>query len=191
MGYRVGFFRTSACFTALLEALVFKGGERSPGEPEPPPQGEAHRVGRAGPVERPGHRGPPVEDDRGAVVVVHVAPSDVEVGAGEVVVCLGELGVVKPAEEQRRVGQVLQRLGPAVKVGLQVLKADPVGGHRVLREREDVLAHEVEELAGAPQMGALASDDAVPGVIDGSAGAAVTVCGGRLRGRWPGVGGHG
>ena len=128
--------------------------------------------------------------------------SDVEVGPGEVFVCLGELGVVEPAEEQRRVRQVLQRLGPAVKVGLQVLKADPVAGHRVLREREDVLAHEVEELAGALQVGALARDDASPPGARPSSppacprrssvlSALLSLSAAVLCGRWPGVGGHG
>jgi hypothetical protein len=96
-----------------------------------------------------------------------------------------------PTEEQRCVRQVLQRLGAAVQVGLQVLEADPVAGHRVLREREDVLAHQVEELAGALKVRALARDDAVPGVVACRVSFTVAIRGGRLYGRGPGVGGHG
>src|SRR6185312_8850682 len=81
-------------------------------------------------------------------------------GAREALVGPHRLLEFQSAEEQWRVRQVLQRLGAAVQVGLQVLEADPVARHRVLREREDVLAHQVEELAGALKVRALARDDA-------------------------------
>ena len=163
-GLKVGFFRTDrggCCLFIALEPFVFVGGERAAGETEPSPEGQAHRVGLAGPVERPRYRGPPVEHDRGAVGVVHVAAADVEVGAREVLVLAGQLAVVEAAEEQGGVGQVLQRLGPAVQVGLEVLERDAVARHRVLGELKGVLAHQVEELAGAGQVGALGGDDAV------------------------------
>jgi hypothetical protein len=92
---------------------------------------------------------------------VHVPAADVKVRAGEVHVRRGQLAVVEAAEEQRRVRQVLQRLGPPVQVGLQVLEADPVAGHRVLRQRQRVVPHQVQELAGTREVGALVGDDPV------------------------------
>ncbi len=207
---------TGACFTVRREPLVLVGGERSPGEAEPPPPREAHRVGLAGPVEGPRHGRPPVEDDRRAVRVVHVAPPDMQCSLGgttprsppgflggttprnppasaaEVLVGPGQLGVVEPAEEQRRVRQVLERLGAAVQVGLEILQADPVACHRVAREAEDVLPHQVQVLARPREVGPLRLDDGVFTVVvlvlvsDVAAGVVVDV-----RGHGPGVGGHG
>jgi hypothetical protein len=77
---------------------------------------------------------------------MHVTSSDVKVRAGEIRVAVGQLRVVEAAEEERRVGQVLQRLGPAVQVRLEVLKRDAVAGHRVFGQLKYVLAHQVQEL---------------------------------------------
>jgi hypothetical protein len=109
-------------------------------------------------------------------------------GAVQLLRCFGQLGVVKAAEEKGRVRQVLKRLGAAVEVGLQVLKADPVGGHRVLREVEHVLAHEVEELTGVLEVSTLGLDNAVFVAL------VIILCDrlcDRLCGRGSGVGGHG
>jgi hypothetical protein len=54
-------------------------------------------------------------------------------------------GIVEPAEEQRRVRQVAERLGPAVQVRLEVLLGDRVTAQRP--EREHVFTHEPEEVA--------------------------------------------
>jgi hypothetical protein len=116
-----------------------------------------------------------------------VNPRDPPPGADEVLVLLRQLAVVEAAEEQRRVRQVLQRLRPAVQVGLEELEADPVARHRVLRELEHVLAHQVEELAGVHQVGALRLDHRA---WIGWIGVTVVVCD-RSRGPWPGVDGHG
>jgi hypothetical protein len=54
-GLQISFVRTvrGGCGRCIaLESLVFVGGERTAGETEPPPEGEAHRLGLAGPVER-------------------------------------------------------------------------------------------------------------------------------------------
>jgi hypothetical protein len=82
----------------------------------------------------------------------------------------GLLAIVQAAEEQRRVRQILQRLGAAVQVGLEVLKGHPVGGHGI--DGEHVLPHEPEVLARLDEMGALCADDRIFAVV-------------------PGVGGHG
>jgi hypothetical protein len=123
---------------------------------------------------------------------VHVTSANVEVGTREIFVPPGQLAVIKAAEEQWRVRQVLQRLGPAVQVGLEELERDAVACHRVLGQLEGVLAHQVEELAGAGQMGALGLDDAVLDRVGGSGFVGrVALVGCPGCGRWPGVGGHG
>jgi hypothetical protein len=53
--------------------------------------------------------------------------------------------VVEPAEEQRRVGDVLERFGAAIQIRLEVFEGDRVPGHRV--DGEDVLAHQAEEFS--------------------------------------------
>ena len=118
---------------------------------------------------------------------MHVTAADVEVFADEIFVVACQLRVIEAAEEQRRVRQVIQRLGAAPEIGLQVLQADPVAGHRVLREFKDVLAHQAEELTGTREMGPLLFD----GVIFSRREVVLVGCGGRFRGRRPGVGGHG
>src|SRR6266705_1624613 len=55
-------------------------------------------------------------------------------------------GVIEPAEEERRVRQVVQGLGTPVQVGLQVLLGDTVAGQRA--KREHVLAHQPQVLPG-------------------------------------------
>jgi hypothetical protein len=95
---------------------------------------------------------------------VHVPPADVEVLADKIGVGRGQLAVVQPAEEERRVRHVLQRFGPAVQLELEVLEAYLVAGHRVLGELENVLAHDVEQLAGPGQVGPLIRDHPVFGV---------------------------
>ena len=68
------------------EELVLVGGQLAAGEPEAPAQRQVHRVGRAGPVERPRHRRPPVDDRGRAVRRVHVPAADVEAVPGDAVV---------------------------------------------------------------------------------------------------------
>src|SRR5262249_19855128 len=60
------------------ELLVLIGGELGACEAEPAPPHQPHRVGRAGPVEGPGHRRAPVDDDRMAVAVMDVTAPDVQ-----------------------------------------------------------------------------------------------------------------
>jgi hypothetical protein len=129
------------------ELLVFIGGELSPGEPEPPPPRQAHGVGRAGTVEGPRHRRPPVDDDGVALAVVDVTPADVQSlarqrppGLGRRVapavvtrrrrlagvrqeipgMLNGAARVIKPPKEQWYAGDVAQGLRPAVQIGLEV-----------------------------------------------------------------------
>ncbi|MGH3179222.1 MAG: hypothetical protein ACRDPF_35760 [Streptosporangiaceae bacterium] len=126
------------------EQLVLVGGQLAAGEPEAPPPCQVHRVGHAGPVERPRHRRPPVDDRGRAVRRVHVPAADVEAVPGDAVIS-GLFGVVEAAEEQGGVGDVLEGFGPVVQLRLEVLLGDRVAAHRV--QRQHVLAHEVEELA--------------------------------------------
>ena len=102
------------------EPLVLEGGQVPAGETEPAAQRKAHRVGPAGAVERPGHRGAPVDDHGWPPGVVYVAAADVEgLAARRPVVraapCCAVIGgrlpsgrpvrVVQPAEEQGRAGR--------------------------------------------------------------------------------------
>jgi hypothetical protein len=118
---------------------------------------------------------------------MYVTPADVEVGAREIIVLTGQLAVIEPAEEQGRVRHVLQRLRPAVEVGLEVLERDPVPGHGVPGEFQDIRPHQVQEFPGAGEVVPLSAKDAVPGVVFGG----LRVCGGRVGGGWPSVSGHG
>ncbi len=76
---------------------------------------------------------------------MHVPPSDVEPVPG---VLTGL--VVDPAEEQRRVRQVAERLDAPVQVGLEVLLGYRVAAQRA--EGQHVLAHQPEELPGLGQV---------------------------------------
>ena len=157
------------------EQLVLVGGQLAAGEPEAPAQREVHRVGGAGPVERPRHRRPPVDHRGRAVRRVHVPAADVEAVPGDAVVGSstgsGGVGVVEAAEEQRGVGNVLQGLGPVVEVGLEVLLGDRVPAHGP--QRQHVLPHQPEELARAPQLVALGGQD---GVAAGPFGIMIFFC---------------
>ena len=83
----------------------------------------------------------------------------------------GLAGVVEAAEEEGGVGDVLQGFGPVVELRLQVLLRDPVAAHRP--QRQDVLAHEVEVLARAPQLVAFFGQD---GVAAGPFGMLIFLC---------------
>jgi hypothetical protein len=78
------------------------------------------------------------------------------------------IAIVQAAEEQRGVRQVLQRLGTAVQVGLEVLKGHPVARHGV--DGEHVLPHQPEVLAGLDEMDALGADDRIFAVVTGVSG---------------------
>jgi hypothetical protein len=107
---------------ALAEPLVLERGDPALLEPEPPAQPDPHRRGRRGAVERQADRGPPVDDQRLAILVGHVPAADVEGGAA-----LNMVGfVVEPAEEQRHARVVLEGLHPRVQGGLQHQLAHPV-----------------------------------------------------------------
>jgi hypothetical protein len=153
------------CGRGRGEVLVLVRGELAAGEAEPPPHVQPHRIGLAGPVERPGHRGPPVDHHRVAVRVVHMPPSDVERlragpgGAGRGLLIARRPAVVQPAEEQRGIRQVAQRLGPPVQVGLEVLLRHGVPAEGA--QREHVLAHQPQELPGPGQVGAFSGDHRV------------------------------
>ena len=162
---------------AAAEPLVLVRGEVPAGEPEPAPPLQVHRVGLAGPVERPRHRRPPVDHHRVPVRVVDVPPADVEAVAGspagrriQPFARFGLLslftpyaagGVVEPAEEERGVGDIAQNLRPAVEVCLEVLLGDGVAAHRA--EREDVLPHEPQVLAGLAEVVAFGGENGVRG----------------------------
>src|SRR5438132_1605504 len=67
------------------------------------------------------------------------------------------VGIVEPAEEERSVGQVVQCLGPAVQVGLEIFLGDRVAAEGA--KREHILAHEPEGLAGPAQMCSFCGED--------------------------------
>ncbi len=120
---------------ARHKALVFEGGQLAAGEAEPAAQREPHGLGPAGAIEGPGHRGPPVDDDGMPAGIVHMTPADVEALAARplligIFIGLRIGGVVEPAEEQRRVGQVPEGFGPAVQLGLEILLRDRVAAER-------------------------------------------------------------
>ncbi len=157
---------------AAAELLVLERGQLAAGETEPPPPLQAHRLGLAGPVERPRDRRPPVDDHGRALRVVHVPAADVEVLPGRLISVRGRAfgqlisgitarqgarQVIETAEEQRRVRQVLERLRAPVQVGFQVLLGDRVTAHRA--QRQHVRAHQAEELPGLAQMVALGGQD--------------------------------
>jgi len=139
------------------EVLVLVRGKLAAVEAEPPAPVQPHRLALAGAVERPGHRGPPVDHHRVAARIVHVPAADVEplaaaravagtrAGARGRLLLPGRPAVVQPAEEQRGIRQVAQRLGTAVEVGLQVLLGYRVTAERA--ERQDILPHQPQEPA--------------------------------------------
>ena len=142
------------------EHLVLVRGELAAGKAEPAAQFQAHRVGRAGPVEGAGHRRPPVDHDRMALLVVHMPPAHVEPLARELAALPARAGrIVQPAEEQGRVRQVAERFGPPVQVGLQVLLGHGVAAQRP--EREHVLAHQPEELPRLAGIFTLPNEDRI------------------------------
>jgi hypothetical protein len=171
----------------LGELLVLIGGELGAGEPEPAPPRQAHRVGRAGPVEGPGHRRAPVDDDRVAIAVMDVTTPDVQpfarqrprwpvrpaalavaaarrfrragFGRERPGIHNGAFGVVEPPKEERDVRDVAQGLRPVVQIGLEVLLRDPVSRHRL--QPEHVLAHQPQELTGAAEVVALGGENGV------------------------------
>ena len=97
-------------------------------EAEPAAQFHAHRLTGTRPVERQRHRGPPVHHQRVAADGrLDVAAADVE---DLVSLCAEGRGVVDPAEEQRHVRVVGQRLPPPVQ-----LLAQELGGHVVAADR--------------------------------------------------------
>jgi len=71
----------------------------------------------------------------------------------------GLAGVVEAAEEQGGVGDVFQGFGPVVQLRLEVLLGDRVSAQGP--QRQHVLTHQPEELAGAPELVALPGEDGV------------------------------
>jgi hypothetical protein len=71
----------------------------------------------------------------------------------------GGSGVVEAAEEERGVGDVLQGFGPVVERGLEVLLGDWVSAHG--SQRQHVLPHQPEVLAGTQELVALGGEDGV------------------------------
>jgi hypothetical protein len=141
---------------AVEQVLVLVRRDVPPLEAEPPAQHHVHRLVTGRAVERGRHAGPPVDDHRVAVVVVHVAAADVEplaLGAAR--------SQVEPPEEQRGVRVVGQSQDPLVQVGRQVGL-----GHRVAAagvEGERGVAHRGQVGAGGGEVGALGSQDVVAG----------------------------
>jgi hypothetical protein len=105
------------------EPFVLERGEYAGRVTEPPAQRDVHRLAGGRAVERQRDVGPPVDDDHVAGPVADVAAADVELLAAAL--------PVDPAEEQRDVGVVAQRLGPAGQLDLQVLRRYRVTGLRV------------------------------------------------------------
>ena len=86
---------TRAALAASPEELVFEGEHRATAGGEVPAANQPLRVAAGGAVERFGHRGPPVDDQRFLGLAGHRDPADV-VTAGP-----GVLRLVDPAEAQR------------------------------------------------------------------------------------------
>jgi hypothetical protein len=131
---------------ALVEPLVFVGGQVAAVIAEPAAAGDVHRVRGAGLIERPGDRSPPVDHQRAAAVVVDVPAPDVD-DAGQVVV----RGAVETAEEQGRAGVVGERLHPLVQQRLQDLLGDPVAGG-VGGKRLGVFSHRAQRGSGGGEV---------------------------------------
>src|SRR5690606_21005238 len=110
-----------------------------------------------------------------AVPVVHMAAPDVEPLAPGPCRALGARGVrvVEPAEEQRGVAEVGQRLDAVLDLVFQGGGLDPVGGDVADVESLDVLAHRAQRGAGRGEVGAFAGER----VVGGRLGADGTVCG--------------
>jgi hypothetical protein len=127
---------------APAQVLILEAGERPGGEAEPSPDGHALRILGAGPVERAGHRRPPVQHHRLAGVVDDVPAPDVVAVSG---VVGGLAAEVQPAEEQRR-GRVVRQLGdPAGERTAQRLGGERVAG--------DVLPGGEQRLGAGPHPG--------------------------------------
>ena len=173
------------------EHLVLVRGELATRKAEPPAQFQPHRVGRAGPVERPGHRGPPVDHDRMPFLVVHVPPAHVEPLPRELAAGAWVRRIVQPAEEQRRVRQVAERLHPPVQVGFQVLLGDGVAAQGP--EREHVLAHQPEEPPRLAEIFTFPNENRIGASVPGTRGPGSGGRGGIGRRVWlnPAGRGHG
>ena len=106
-------------------------------------------------VERPGHAGPPVDHHRlAAGLAGHVPAADVE----RLVLLGAQVGrVVQPAEEQRHVGGVLQRLHPPIEGLLQMLGGDVVAADR--GQPGGVLTHPPQGRPGLGQVVLFAAQD--------------------------------
>jgi hypothetical protein len=139
------------------QVLVLERGHRAVREPEPAAQPDPHRLGPAGPVERRGDVGPPVDDQRVAGRVVDVPAADVErlrpLGTRQ------GLDVVQPAEEQRHVGVVLELLHPPPQGGLEEFGVDPVGA--VDLQRSGLGPHRRQRGPGGGQVVAFGFEDGV------------------------------
>src|SRR5215467_8788679 len=145
------------CCRRRLEDLVLERRQLPAAEPEPAPHDQAHRIARAGSVERPGYRRPPVDHDRMTLLVMDVPAPDMEGlaspgGYRDVFPCFTGLAgwpgpprlIVEPAEEQRGVGQILQGFRAAVQVGLEILLRHRIAGQG--RQRQHVLAHQPQKV---------------------------------------------
>jgi len=83
---------------------------------------------------------------------MHVPSADVEVLSGE----------EQAAEEQRGVRDVLEGLGAAVELCLQVLLGNRVAAHRA--QAEHVLPHEMQEAARRVKKRTLSGNDGIGAV---------------------------
>ena len=153
-----------ACSVAVEQVLVLVRRDPAALEPEPPSQRDVHGLAAGGPVERRRHVGPPVDDDRVALVVVHVAAADVE----PLVAVLAGPGQVEPAEEQRRLGVVGEGLHPLVQRGREVRLRDGVTAAGV--QREGGVAHRGQVGAGGGEVGLLGGQRGVGGGGGGGRG---------------------
>jgi hypothetical protein len=129
---------------AAFERLVLVSGQGSARKAEAPPQPQIHRICGAGAVERRGNPGPPIDDHRVRVLVLHMAASDIE-----------PLDIVPgrdidAAEKQRRRRIVNERESPSVQRGGKVLARDSVAADRL--QRVSVLAHAAKCRARRLQM---------------------------------------
>jgi hypothetical protein len=152
------------------EELVLVAGELAAGEPEPAAADQALRIAGAGPVERPAHGRPPVDDHRGAGAVADVPAADVE-GLGRAVGGAGGGGGVGAAEEGRDAGVGGQGAQPLGAGG-----TEPLGGPGVDTGVDDGGgggAHPGEAVVCEGQVRALGSED---GVGRGGGGGRVGRC---------------
>ena len=120
-------------FLPVAEMFVLIGRDVSRPDPEPPPQGDTHRVMMGGAIEGAGDLGTPVDHQRVAVLVAHMTAADVPPIVR---------GRIEPPKEQRCSRVVLERLGAVIEGAREIRRRNRVG--RVDIEGFGALAHRLQ-----------------------------------------------